>query len=104
MGRQFAAIIELDEDIAIKNSEACGLCDMTPGDYLEKEFGWLEQSGITLEQWLITDYDDEVRWARYINYLIDWALSYSSEEFDGMSPACYDEWCDCEDEDGEDYD
>ena len=42
---------------------------------------------------------DEIRWSRYINYLIRWAISHSDMECDGMSPACYDEWCDNEDAD-----
>lgn len=89
MPRKFLAIIELDEEQS---------ADTAPGEYLEKEFGWLEQSGIKLKDWLITDDDDELRWARYITYLIEWAFEHSGEEFDGMSPACYNEWCNNEDE------
>lgn len=69
---------------------------------MKSEFGWLEQSGITLNQWLICDNDDTERWARYINYLIGWAMEHSSTHNEGMSPACYDEWCDWEDTHNED--
>ena len=85
--RKIFAIIEIDDDRAIAE-------DKGTGEYLEQEFGWLEQSGITLNHWLVSDYDDVERWARYIDYLIEWAFDHSSEDYDGMSPACYDEWCD----------
>ena len=87
--RTIAAIIELDEDFSK---------DSGPGEYLESEFRCLNKNGMVLKEWLIVDHDDESRWARYINYLIYWALDHVSEEFEGMSPACYDEWCDCEGE------
>lgn len=87
MKRKFLAVVELDEDILEEND--------SPGEYLEREFGRLEQSGIILQDGLITD-DDEVRWARYTNYLIEWAFEHSGEEYEGMSPVCYDEWCDNE--------
>jgi|GEM_PF-1135404 len=96
--RAIFAVIELDEDVAEETSEEGGYGDEPPGEYLEREFGRLEQSGLRLDNWMITDEDDESRRARYVNYLIDWAMSHSSDEFEGMTPACYDEWCDNEDE------
>lgn len=42
--------------------------------------------------------DENDRWSKYINYLIEWAMEHSGVEYDGMSPACYDEWCDNEDD------
>ena len=60
--------------------------------------GWLEGSGIFLRDALITDDDDESKWARYINYLINWAHDHSGEDSKGMSPVCFDEWGDNEDE------
>lgn len=97
MGRKFFAVIEMDEDFAARNTEINGLKDKTHGEYLESEFGWLNQSGLSLIEWMIADEDDELRWARYVNYLIDWGFRHHSENFEGMSPACYDEWCDNED-------
>lgn len=38
-------------------------------------------------------------WQKYIKYLKNWAKEHSGEEFEGMSPACYDEFCDNELED-----
>ena len=69
------------------------MTDATPGDYLEREFERLEQRGISLKNWLISDEDDVLRWARYIDYLVEWVFEHSGEELDKMSPASYDEWC-----------
>lgn len=43
--------------------------------------------------------EDECQWWRYISYLINWAMSHHDEMYTGMSPACFDEWCDNEDSD-----
>lgn len=32
----------------------------------------------------------------YIIYLIEWKSSHRGKEFKGCTPACFDEWCDCE--------
>ena len=37
-----------------------------------------------------------VAWKKYLKYLLDWAESHSKPEFYGMTPACFDEWFDCE--------
>lgn len=92
MGRKIFAVIEVDEERAEELRP-----DTAPGDYLEREFERLEQRGISLTNWLISDEDDVLRWARYIDYLIEWAFEHSGEEFDKMSPASYDEWCNNED-------
>lgn len=96
MSRKILAIVEIDEDVAQELSE-----DYAPGEYFEKEFGWLQDSGISLRDWLVSDEDDVEKWARYIDYLIEWAFEHSSDYHNGMSPACYDEWCDNEDCDNE---
>lgn len=36
------------------------------------------------------------KWEKYINYLTQWAEQHSEPMFEGMSPACYDEFCDNE--------
>lgn len=95
MSRKILAIVEIDEERAQKSDN-----DYAPGEYFEKEFGWLEESGISLRDWLVSDDDDVLRWARYIDYLIEWAFEHSSEDYDGMSPASYDEWCNNEDMEG----
>lgn len=93
--REFVAILGFDEDAASRYEETNGLGDTAPGDFLEREFGWLEQSGISLENWALVD--SNVKWERYITYLVEWAISHSSEDYMGMMPAGYDEWCACED-------
>lgn len=35
---------------------------------------------------------------RYCEYLIDWALTHRDAAYEGMTPACFDEWSDCENE------
>lgn len=85
MGRKVFAIIDVDDDKAIAE-------DKGTGEYLESEFGWLEQSGILLDEWLITDHDDECEWARYINYLIQWAFDNSHNSDDGVSPFSFEDW------------
>ena len=36
------------------------------------------------------------QWDRYIQYLLQWAEEHSDKLFEGRSPACYEEFCDCE--------
>lgn len=33
-------------------------------------------------------------WQKYIKYLQEWALNHRGEQYEGCSPACYDEFCD----------
>jgi len=40
----------------------------------------------------------EGAWESYLRYLRDWADSHSTPAFYGMTPACFDEWCDNEDQ------
>lgn len=93
--REFVAILGFDEDVASRYGEVNGHEETAPVEFLEREFGWMEQSGICLENCALVDHD--VRWERYITYLVQWAINHSSDEYEGMSPACYDEWCHCED-------
>lgn len=50
--RTVIAIIEVDDDKAITE-------DLGTIEYLEREFGWLESSGVSLKIAKILDYDDE---------------------------------------------
>jgi hypothetical protein len=50
--RTVMAILEVDDDRAIAE-------DLGTIDYLEREFGWLEQSGISLQNARILDDDDK---------------------------------------------
>lgn len=50
--RTVIAMIAIDDDKAIKE-------DLGTIEYLEREFGWLEQSGVFLQNARILDDDDE---------------------------------------------
>ena len=41
------------------------------------------------------------KWNLYIGYLKDWIKLYADPVFAGISPASYDEWCDCEEVENE---
>lgn len=85
--REFIAIIGLDEEKMITYS---GNNDVSPGDFLEQEFGWMGQSGITLENWALIDFD--VQWEQYLRYLVNWAISHSSDDEIGKLPMSYKVW------------
>lgn len=42
--------------------------------------------------------DKETEWDKYIRYLENWCIYHKSNAFMGMSPVCYDEFCDKEEE------
>ena len=50
--RQVIAMLKVDDDRAIAE-------DLGTIEYLEREFGWLEQSGISLQNARILDDDDK---------------------------------------------
>ena len=50
--RKVVAIIEVDDDKAIAQN-------LGTIEYIEREFGWLEQSGVSLQNARILDDDDE---------------------------------------------
>lgn len=50
--RTVIAMLEIDDDKAIAE-------DLGTIEYLEREFGWLEQSGISLQNARILDDDDK---------------------------------------------
>ena len=85
--RQVFAIVEVDADTAFEK------IDDGPVSYLEHEFGWLEQSGISLKDCFIADEDEDDRWKAYINYVAEWAFHHQSNDCEGASPISYEEWC-----------
>ena len=87
MKRKIAAIIEVDDDIAYEK------IDDGPVPYLESEFGWLAPSGISLMDCFIADDDEDDKWKAYLNYLVEWVFNHYSDEFIGITPACYSEFC-----------
>ena len=42
--------------------------------------------------------EKENQWLRYIEYLKSWANDHYGVEYEGMSPACYDEFCENDDD------
>lgn len=89
--REFIAILGLDE-AKMKSSATEADCntDIAPGEFLEREFGWLEQSGFTLEDWALLDCD--VCWEQYLLYLVDWAISNSDDDQVEQMPETYQSW------------
>lgn len=85
--RKVFAIVEVDADTAFEK------IDDGPVPYLEHEFGWLEQSGISLKNCFIADEDEDDRWQSYINYVAEWAFYHQSSDCEGISPISYEEWC-----------
>lgn len=83
--RKFISIIDYDESLEMGRG---------PGDALESEFETLNNAGFTLEDWGIVD--DDVQWERYLKYLVEWAILHTGRDYEGYSPMCYGEWCDCE--------
>lgn len=58
-------------------------------DYIEQEFGWLEASGIKLQNAVIADAD--VIWEGYLLYLAEWIMNHQENDKD-ESPESYSEW------------
>lgn len=83
--RKIFAIISVDDDKAIEEGKGTG-------EYLEREFGWLEQSGISLNEWLLAEEDSEDMWERYMNYLFKWAFEHSGDEETAESPLSFNVW------------
>ena len=48
----------IDEDIAARNAEVNGMPYNNNLEYLRREFGWLEQSGIRIENAFIANDND----------------------------------------------
>lgn len=94
MKRKIVAIVSVDDDTAFEK------IDDGPVSYLEKEFGWLEESNIFLRDCFIADDDEDDKWQAYLNYLVDWAFNHQGEAFAGMTPASYKEFLDCEWQEG----
>ena len=84
--RQIFAIITVDDEKAFEEN------DMGPVEYAEREFGWLEQSGIGLEEMIMAESDSSSIWERYINYLLGWAFEHSDDEETTESPLPFNVW------------
>lgn len=89
--RKVIAVLTADDEKAAEYD--CGTLD-----FVEREMGWLGPSNITLDCAFIADADDAEEWQRYLNYLAEWIFDHIGEEFSGLSPACFDEWRNNEDQ------
>lgn len=73
MSRTIYAKLTVDENRAIEE-------DMGTLSYLEREAGWMEESGIYLDEAFISDYDSTEIWDRYIDYVLAWAFKNSQKK------------------------
>lgn len=85
--RYFAAIIGLDEGMASRYDEINGHDETAPGDFLEREFKWLEPSGLSLDGWALLD--DDVPRERYLLELTQFAIDHNSDADEGTPPPKY---------------
>lgn len=76
-------------------------CDLEEGeptivDALENESGFMENSGVTVENFFISDEDDEEPWCQYISYLMNWCLRHTNPElrYKHNNPMSYEQWVD----------
>lgn len=83
MMRPVIAYLLVDEDMAFE--EADGVIS-----YLEREFGWLEQSNIVLQDAAIADADATDPREAYLVYLARFAFDHFGEP--SASPMTYAEW------------
>jgi len=72
--RRFFAEIIVDDTNAFEEN------GIGPCEYLEREFGWLQESGISLENAIIADDDEDSMWMRYLHHLIEWAMEKLNSE------------------------
>lgn len=87
MARRLFCEISVDEEVS---------GDIGVIDYVEREFGWLQENGIRLDFALIADVDDESVNARYCQYLIEWGMQHHEEVALGAedTPMSYDDFVD----------
>ena len=88
--REFIAIISFNEEVASRSDEVNGREQLAPVDYIEREFGWLQSSGLSLDKCALVD--DDVQWECYLRYIVQWAIDQSSDEHIGNSPLSYESW------------
>ena len=89
--RKIIAILTVDDDTAMENCEFNGIPNDGTLDYLSREMGWVEQSGIYLSEAFIADEDENDVWAAYINYIANWAFEHQGDE-KPCSPLLYNQW------------
>lgn len=88
------AVLGVDIEAARMNAENNGLNEKDLPEYVEKEFGKLEQSGITLGKTVVYTDDESFR-RRYVDYVMKWAMG-AADKLDNSSPLSFGEWRDRE--------
>lgn len=83
MERTILAYLTVDEDRAFEEADG-------PISYMEREAGWMEQSGIFLKDAAIVDDDAEDPKERYMVYLARFAFDHMSNP--DVRPMTYEEW------------
>lgn len=84
MKRTILAYLEIDDDLAFER------IDDGPIAYLEKESGWLAQSGIFITGAAIADADTADPKEAYLVYLARFAFDHLGDE--NISPMSYEKW------------
>ena len=84
MKRTILAYLEIDDDLAFER------IDDGPIAYLEKESGWLAQSGIFITDAAIADADTADPKEAYLVYLARFAFDHLGDE--NISPMSYETW------------
>lgn len=74
------------------SQEQNGCDDMGTLEFFDQEFGWLGESGFFTRMTYLADSDDPSVRARYINYLMDWAMEFAEELDRSDSPLPYEDW------------
>lgn len=87
--REFLVKLSVDEDLYEKATDG----KIGIGDYLEEVMEKVSDMGVKMENWMITDADDELQMQRYANYLIDWVFANARQE-EPASPNRFYEWKD----------
>ena len=91
MKRTVMAIVEVED--SVNNGQVL--------DTLENKFV-TDRNICNLRDAVVLDEDGEYEHERYLNYLMHWIVDHHDDEFEGQSPAGFDEWLETEDSDYED--
>ena len=90
MEREIFVKMAVRDELAIKNN-------LGTLDYAEQKLRSLLKDGIWYTDMIMAESDSDSPHERYLNYLLEWIFSHHDEEYQGCSPAGYDEWLNNED-------
>lgn len=90
--RTIWAEIGVYEEQTLASQEQNGCDDMGTLEFFDQEFGWLSGSGFFTRMTYLADSDDPSTRARYINYLMDWAMEFAEDLDRTDSPLPYEDW------------